>query len=78
MKSTIDIQQKDFPPEDENLEVYQNIQKSCIHLLVSRPMLFPYNDTTNWCLKHLDQGTATIVRKENIQIASLRPEDIRL
>jgi hypothetical protein len=26
---------RDFPPEDENLEVYQNIQKSCIHLLVA-------------------------------------------
>jgi hypothetical protein len=33
----------DFPPDDENLEVYQNIQNNKIHLVVARPALFPYN-----------------------------------
>jgi hypothetical protein len=38
----------DFPPEDENMEVYQNIKKSDIHLVASRPTLFPYNEATQW------------------------------
>jgi hypothetical protein len=68
----------DFPPEDNNLEVYHNIKKSCIHLIVAHPMLFPYNDATIWCLAHLDKDTTTILRITKLQIASLRPEDIRL
>ena len=41
----------DFPPEDNDLEVYQNIQKSDIHLAVARPALFPYNKAAQWFFK---------------------------
>jgi len=34
----------DFPLEGENLEVYQNIQKTGIQLITTHPMLFPYNE----------------------------------
>jgi len=40
-------------------------------------MFFPCNDAIIWFLKHLDQVATTIVRKLNIQIASLRSKDIR-
>jgi hypothetical protein len=41
----------DFPLEDEDLKVYQNIHKSIIHLIVARLSLFPYNEETNLCFK---------------------------
>jgi hypothetical protein len=53
----------DFPAEDENMEIYQNIQKSGIHLVSSRPTLFPYNEVAQWCFKKFDANTATIMRK---------------
>jgi hypothetical protein len=34
----------DFPQDDEDLEVYQNILKSSIHMAAARPQLFPYNE----------------------------------
>jgi hypothetical protein len=53
----------DFPPEDEDLEAYQNIQKRGIHLVVARPALFPYNEATHWCFKWFDPSTTTILNK---------------
>jgi hypothetical protein len=44
-----------FPPEDENLEIYQNIQKSDIHLVVARPPIFPYNEASNGVLSSSTQ-----------------------
>jgi hypothetical protein len=55
----------DFSPEDEKFEVYQNIQKSGIHHVVSVP-LSPYNDATKWCFKQFDLNTTTIVSKLGI------------
>jgi hypothetical protein len=42
---------------------------------IARLMMFAHNDPTTWCLEHMDQGTATIVTKDNIQITSLKPKD---
>jgi len=38
----------DFPTEDENLEVYQNIQKGDIHLITTLPTLFPLKKVVQW------------------------------
>jgi hypothetical protein len=65
-----------FSPEDKNLEVYQNIKKSNIHLVVARPTLFPYNKVTQWCFNKFEPSTMTIIRNNMRQVASLRPEDI--
>jgi hypothetical protein len=40
-----------FSSNSEDLGVYQNIQKSGIHLIVAHPTLFPYNEATHWCFK---------------------------
>jgi len=53
-----------FPMNDEDLEVYQNILKSGIHLVVSRPQIFPYNEATQWFLKQFDATTTNIMRKQ--------------
>jgi hypothetical protein len=45
---------EDFPMEDEDLAVYQNIKKSGIYAFVAWPMLFPYNDVVRWVFSHLD------------------------
>jgi hypothetical protein len=39
--------------KDKDLGVYQNIQKRCIHQVVSRPMLFPYNEELDGVLNNL-------------------------
>jgi hypothetical protein len=36
----------EFPEDNKVLEVYQNIPKSGIHQVVSRPQLFPYKEET--------------------------------
>jgi hypothetical protein len=56
----------DFSPEDKNLEIYQNIQKSDIHLVVARLTLFPYNEAAQWCFKQFNPNTATITRKRKV------------
>jgi hypothetical protein len=53
----------EFSPEDENLEIYQNIQRRGIHLVVSLPPFFPYNKAAQWCFKQFDPNTATIISK---------------
>ena len=53
----------DFPAEDEDIKIYQNIQKSNIHLVVSWLTLFPYNEATQWCFEKFDANTATVMRK---------------
>jgi len=40
-----------FPLDDEYLQVYHNIKKSGIHIVVSLPTLFPYDDVAQWCFK---------------------------
>jgi hypothetical protein len=67
-----------FSLKDENFEVYQNIQKSGIHHMVSCPTLFPYNDAVKWSFKEFYLNTFTIVSNLGIQIASPRPEDINV
>jgi hypothetical protein len=52
-----------FPEDNKVLEVYQNILKSGIHLVASRPQLFPYNEATQWCLRKFDASTMNIMRK---------------
>jgi hypothetical protein len=66
----------DFPLEDNDLEVYQNIKKRGTHLVDAWSTLFPYNETTQWCFKWFDLNTATIISKHGRQITSSRPEDI--
>jgi hypothetical protein len=41
--------------------------------VVSQPTKFPYNEETRWCLKKFNLITTTIVRKNGVQITSLRP-----
>jgi hypothetical protein len=53
----------EFPQDNEVLEVYQNILKSSIHLVASRPQLFPYNKETQWCLRKLDTSMVNMMRK---------------
>jgi hypothetical protein len=55
---------KEFPKDNEVLEVYQNILKSRLHQVASRPQLFPYNEAAQWCLKQFDSSTALIMRKQ--------------
>jgi hypothetical protein len=43
----------DFPPEDEDLEAYINIQKSGIHLVVAQTTLFTYNKNPTGVLSGL-------------------------
>jgi hypothetical protein len=68
----------DFPTEDENMEIYQNIQKGDIHLVVVRPTHFPYNEAAQWCFMKFDINTTNIVRKHGKSVASLGPKDISL
>jgi hypothetical protein len=42
-----------FPPDDEDLEAYQNIQNNEIHLVVVRSGLFPCNEEAQWFLSGL-------------------------
>jgi hypothetical protein len=65
-----------FPLHDEDLEVYQNVKKSGIHIVVSPPTLFPYDDVSQWCFKKFNYRTCTIVNKHGRKIESLRPEDV--
>jgi hypothetical protein len=65
-----------FPMDDENLGVYQNILRRDIHLVVTRPSLFTYNKATQWCFKQFDMTTMTIMTKQGKRVASLRPKYI--
>jgi hypothetical protein len=66
----------DFSQDAEDFEMYQNILKSSIHIIASRPQLFPYNKIAQWCLKKFDVSMKSIMRKKKTKLASLRPEDI--
>jgi len=66
----------DFPAEDENIEIYHNVQRSRIHLVVAWPNIFPYNEAMQLCFKQFYVNTTTIVRKQGNCVASLGPEDI--
>jgi hypothetical protein len=47
------FQNERFPPDDPDINKYRNILKSDIHMIVSHPKLFPYNDTARWCFSYL-------------------------
>jgi hypothetical protein len=66
----------EFPQDNEVLEVYQNILKSGIHRVASRPQLFPYNEASHWCLRKFDTSMKNIMRKKGTRVDSLKPEDI--
>jgi hypothetical protein len=38
------FQNEEYPTEDEDINEYMNIRKIGIHIVVARPMIFPYND----------------------------------
>jgi hypothetical protein len=47
------FQNERFPPDDPDIDEYRNILKSDIHMIVSHPELFPYNDASIWCFSYL-------------------------
>jgi hypothetical protein len=55
-----------FPKDEKVLEVYQNILKSGIHQVASRPHIFPYNEATHWCLRKFYTYTMNIMRKKGM------------
>jgi hypothetical protein len=43
-----------FLEDDPNIRVYQNIKKSGIHAIVSRPVILPYNELTRWAYENVN------------------------
>lgn len=66
----------EFPKEDEDSSVYDNIKKSEIHLIAARPAILPYNDMVQWIISHVDLGSASVVNDAGTTIASLQPDAI--
>lgn len=66
----------EFPEEDEDSSVFDNIKKSEIHLIASRPAILPYNDMVQWIISHVDLGSASVVNDAGTTIASLQPDAI--
>ena len=67
-----------FPKDDEGLVVYQNIKKSELHSIATRPNIMPYNDIVQWVFSHLETNTPTIMNEERNPIASLNPYDTHM
>jgi hypothetical protein len=44
-----------FPPDDTKSDEYINILKNDIHMIVSHPKLFPYNDVARWFFSYLQK-----------------------
>jgi hypothetical protein len=72
------FQNEKYLPDDEDIDEYKNIYKSGIHIVVTHPKLFPYNDVAKWCFTHLQKETGMIVNASGVPIASLKEEDIRI
>jgi hypothetical protein len=58
------LESREFPEDNEVLEVYQNILKRQIHWVATRPQLFPYNQATQWCLELFDASTILNMRNK--------------
>jgi hypothetical protein len=67
---------EDFPKDDEDLVVYQNIKKSELYVIATRPDIMPYNDAVCCIFLHLELSTTSTVHEVGTPISSIQPEDI--
>jgi hypothetical protein len=61
---------------EEYVDDFEDIKKSNLHRVVSRPTIMPYYDMVWWIISHTDIKTCTIVNSSRQVIGSFRPEDI--
>jgi hypothetical protein len=70
--------QEDFPPKDEDLNVYQNIWASGLYDIVTRLDLMPYTNANRWEFSHLVKEVCTILNERKQPITSLNIEYIHI
>jgi hypothetical protein len=71
------IEDGNFTDEYESdADDFEDVKRSILHKITSRPTILPYYDMVQWIISHTDISTCTIVNYSRQVIGSFRPEDI--
>jgi len=73
---TLDYEIKNFPHVANNK--LQDIAKSELHKVATRPWLMNYNDMISWALERTDVQIRNILDNRGVIIGSFRPEHIQV